>query len=84
MKKPSDSTSPFSRIQITAQESRFHTDSDDTPTSKDITIKDLSISAGQKELLSRTEVHLVEGGRYVLVGRNGCGKSSMSPFPYTT
>lgn len=40
-------------------------------------IKDLSISVANKELLSRTTLHLVEGRHYVLVGRNGTGKSTL-------
>jgi ATP-binding cassette, subfamily F, member 3 len=64
-------------LQVTAQQSRFHVDADNAPTSKDVWIKDLTISIGQHELLNRTEVHLQEGGRYVLVGRNGGGKSTL-------
>jgi hypothetical protein len=63
-------------IQVTAQQSRFHNDAVDAPTSKEILVKDLSIAIGQKELLNRTELFLKEGGHYVLVGRNGVGKSS--------
>lgn len=40
-------------------------------------IKDLSISVSNRELLSRTTLHLVEGRHYVLVGRNGTGKSTL-------
>jgi ATP-binding cassette subfamily F protein 3 len=67
-------------LQITAQQSRFHVDADDAPTSTELFIKDLSIAFGQRELLSRAELHLQEGGRYVLVGRNGGGKSSKFYF----
>jgi ABC-type uncharacterized transport system fused permease/ATPase subunit len=63
-------------VIITAQQSRFHVDADDAPTTKEVLIKDLSIGIGTNELLSHAEVHLQEGGRYVLVGRNGTGKSS--------
>jgi ATP-binding cassette subfamily F protein 3 len=65
-------------LQITAQQSRYAVDAVDAPTTNEILIKDLTISLGQRELLSRTTLHLCEGGRYVLVGRNGEGKSSMS------
>jgi ATP-binding cassette, subfamily F, member 3 len=70
------SSSSEPKIIITAQQSRFHVDADDAPTSKEIFIKDLNIGIGNNELLSHTVVHLQEGGRYVLVGRNGTGKSS--------
>lgn len=65
-------------ITVTAQQSRFHVDSVEAPTSKEILIKDLGISVNQRELLSHAELFLKEGGHYVLVGRNGTGKSSMA------
>jgi ATP-binding cassette subfamily F protein 3 len=40
-------------------------------------IKDLTISVSNRELLSRTTLHLVEARHYVLVGRNGTGKSTL-------
>jgi ATP-binding cassette subfamily F protein 3 len=40
-------------------------------------VKDLSISVADRELLSRTTLHLVESRHYVLVGRNGTGKSTL-------
>jgi len=40
-------------------------------------IKDLSISVSNRELLSHTTLHLVESRHYVLVGRNGTGKSTL-------
>lgn len=40
-------------------------------------VKDLSISVSNRELLSRTTLHLVEARHYVLVGRNGTGKSTL-------
>jgi ATP-binding cassette subfamily F protein 3 len=40
-------------------------------------IKDLFISVSNRELLSRTKLHLVEARHYVLVGRNGTGKSTL-------
>lgn len=65
-------------IQISAQQSRFHTEAATDPTSKDIVIKSLSIAIGQKEILTNAELSLKEGRRYVLAGRNGVGKSSVS------
>lgn len=65
-------------VVVTAQQSRFAKDSLelDAPTTHEILVKDLSISINQRELLSHAELLLKEGGRYVLVGRNGTGKSS--------
>lgn len=40
-------------------------------------VKDLSVSVSNRELLSRTTLHLVEARHYVLVGRNGTGKSTL-------
>lgn len=40
-------------------------------------IKDLSISVSNRELLSHATLHLVEARHYVLVGRNGTGKSTL-------
>ncbi|KAH7381491.1 P-loop containing nucleoside triphosphate hydrolase protein [Phaeosphaeria sp. MPI-PUGE-AT-0046c] len=50
-------------IIVTAQQSRYALDALDAPASK--------------ELLSRTTFHLVEARHYVLVGRNGTGKSTL-------
>ncbi len=64
-------------IQISAQQSRYALDAVDSPNSKDLWIKDLSISIGQNELISRTSVHFEENHHYVLVGRNGEGKRTL-------
>jgi ATP-binding cassette subfamily F protein 3 len=40
-------------------------------------IKDLSISVANRDLIARTTLHLVEARHYVLVGRNGTGKSTL-------
>jgi ATP-binding cassette subfamily F protein 3 len=78
--KPQKIASTEPVLQISAQQSRYAIDAVDAPTTKEILIKDLTIALGQRELLSRTTVHLCEGGRYVLVGRNGEGKSSWFPY----
>jgi ATP-binding cassette subfamily F protein 3 len=75
-RKTSNQPAEEGLVQVTAQQSRFHNDAVDAPASNELLIKDLSISVGQRELLSHAEVHLQENGRYVLVGRNGEGKSS--------
>ncbi|KAH7069620.1 P-loop containing nucleoside triphosphate hydrolase protein [Paraphoma chrysanthemicola] len=64
-------------ITVTAQQSRYALDAVDAPASKEIMVKDLSISVSNRELLSRTQLHLVEARHYVLVGRNGTGKSTL-------
>jgi ATP-binding cassette subfamily F protein 3 len=42
-----------------------------------ILIKDLTISVSNRDLLVHTTLHLVEARHYVLVGRNGTGKSTL-------
>ena len=64
-------------IVVTSQQSRFHVDAADAPTSKDIDVKDLTLSVGGRELLDHAHLRLVEGVHYVLAGRNGTGKSSL-------
>ncbi|KAL6710111.1 hypothetical protein ACN47E_009902 [Coniothyrium glycines] len=64
-------------ITVTQQQSRYALDCVDAPASKEILVKDLSISVADRELLSRTILHLVESRHYVLVGRNGTGKSTL-------
>ena len=66
-------------LEITAQQSRFHKDSVEleAPTTKEILIKNLSITLGGLEILSRAELFLKENRKYVMVGRNGVGKSTL-------
>ncbi|KAK5457120.1 hypothetical protein LTS15_004901 [Exophiala xenobiotica] len=64
-------------LVVTSQQSRFHVDAVDAPTSKDIDVKDLSISIGGRDLLDHAHLRILEGGHYVLAGRNGTGKSSL-------
>ncbi|KAH8711953.1 ABC transporter ATP-binding protein uup-1 [Phaeosphaeriaceae sp. PMI808] len=64
-------------IAVTAQQSRYALDAVDAPASKEIMVKDLSISVSNVELISRTTLHLVEARHYVLIGRNGTGKSTL-------
>ncbi|KAF2398889.1 ABC transporter ATP-binding protein uup-1 [Trichodelitschia bisporula] len=78
MPKKSSASGPESEgVVVTAQQSRFHTDAVDAPASKEILVKTLTVSVGQLELLSNAELFLKEGGHYVLVGRNGTGKSTL-------
>lgn len=62
-------------LVVTAQQSRFH-ELDDSA-SNDIDIKDLSIAIGKREILQHTRLVLKAGLRYVFVGRNGLGKSTV-------
>ncbi|KAF2744744.1 P-loop containing nucleoside triphosphate hydrolase protein [Sporormia fimetaria CBS 119925] len=64
-------------ITVTAQQSRYALDAIDAPASKEILIKDLTISVANRDLLSHALLHLVESRHYVLVGRNGTGKSTL-------
>jgi ATPase subunit of ABC transporter with duplicated ATPase domains len=64
-------------IVVTSQQSRFHVDAVDAPTSKDVDVKDLTLTVGGRELLDHAHLRLVEGVHYVLAGRNGTGKSSL-------
>jgi ABC-type molybdenum transport system ATPase subunit/photorepair protein PhrA len=75
-RETSPNSSSSLAVQVTAQQSRFHVDADDAPKSKDIFIKDLTITIGHRDLLNRTSFHLQENYKYALVGRNGEGKSS--------
>lgn len=64
-------------IVVTSQQSRFHTESIDTPTLKEIDIKDLTISVGGLELLDHAHLRIQNGVHYVFHGRNGTGKSTV-------
>jgi ATPase subunit of ABC transporter with duplicated ATPase domains len=64
-------------IVVTSQQSRFHVDASDAPTSKDVDVKDLTISVGGRELLDHAHLRILEGVHYVLAGRNGTGKSTI-------
>ncbi|KAG6918113.1 hypothetical protein DXG01_016300 [Tephrocybe rancida] len=75
---PRDAKKKFTEgIVVTAQQSRFHVDAVDAPTTKEIDIKDLNLSIGGRDLLSRATFTLWENRHYVLVGRNGTGKSTL-------
>jgi ABC-type molybdenum transport system ATPase subunit/photorepair protein PhrA len=79
-------------LTVTAQQSRFHNEAIEGSALKEarlptmfskcsadnvqIVVKDLSISIGQREILSHAQFQFQVGKHYVLVGRNGVGKSS--------
>jgi ATPase subunit of ABC transporter with duplicated ATPase domains len=62
-------------IHCSSQQSRFHTETLDT--SREIDLKEVSVSIGERELLSGAHLRLKDGARYALVGRNGTGKSTL-------
>lgn len=66
---------PEGAIVVTAQQSRFH-ELDDSA-AKDVDVGDLSINVGRREILQHTRLVLKAGLRYVFVGRNGLGKSTV-------
>ncbi|KAK6516299.1 hypothetical protein TWF506_006208 [Arthrobotrys conoides] len=68
---------PADGIIVTAQQSRFHVDADLSAASLEIDIKDLSITIQNRDLLQHAHLRFLEGRRYVLVGRNGTGKSTL-------
>jgi ATPase subunit of ABC transporter with duplicated ATPase domains len=63
-------------ISATSQQSRFHTETLETPC-RDVDLKQLALAVGDRELLADAHLRLFEGRRYGLVGRNGVGKSSL-------
>ncbi|KAF2859592.1 ABC transporter ATP-binding protein uup-1 [Piedraia hortae CBS 480.64] len=64
-------------LTVTAQQSRFHADAVDDPSLKELVVKDLCVSVGQREILSHADLNLQPGHHYVLTGRNGVGKSTL-------
>ncbi|WPG99768.1 putative AAA+ ATPase domain, ABC transporter, P-loop containing nucleoside triphosphate hydrolase [Acrodontium crateriforme] len=79
-KKSKDSETQASssgKLTVTDQQSRFHTEAADHSNLKEIIVKDLSISIGNREILSHADLQLQTGRHYVLVGRNGTGKSTL-------
>ena len=60
-------------IVANTQQSRFHTETLET-FCEDVDLKDLTLTAGDKELLSNTQLRLFAGRHYGLVGANGAGK----------
>lgn len=73
--KKVDSDHAEGKIVVTARQSRFH-ELDDSAL-KDIDINDLSLTVGKREILAHTRLVLKAGLRYVFVGRNGLGKSTV-------
>ncbi|KAG8786659.1 hypothetical protein FRC12_016405 [Ceratobasidium sp. 428] len=64
------------QIVATSQTSRFHVDTL-TTLSKEIDLKQVNISIGNRDILTDAHLRLKTGVRYGLVGRNGQGKSTI-------
>mmetsp|Transcript_69537 Transcript_69537/g.166727 ORF Transcript_69537/g.166727 Transcript_69537/m.166727 type:complete len:821 (-) Transcript_69537:369-2831(-) len=66
-------------MEVTAEVSRFHKEAvqDEITSTLDIDVKGLCISVAGRELLVEAHLKLCPGQRYGLIGRNGCGKSSL-------
>jgi len=56
---------------VTTQQSRFHADVLEAPESKEIDVKDLTVSIGGHDVLNHTPLRLRERVHYVLAGREG-------------
>ena len=64
-------------IVVSVQQSRFHADAVDAPESKEVDIKDLTLSIGSMEILEHANLRIQEGVHYIFDGRNGTGKSTV-------
>nr|GAT52830.1 iron complex transport system ATP-binding protein [Mycena chlorophos] len=64
-----------SLITAVSQQSRFHTETLDT--SLEVDLKGVTISIGERELITNSHLRFKNGVRYGLVGRNGSGKSTL-------
>ncbi|CAZ82046.1 unnamed protein product [Tuber melanosporum] len=61
-------------IQATSQQTRFNLEE---TASKELDLKGVHISIGKREIISDAHLKLSAGVHYVLVGRNGVGKSTL-------
>ena len=71
-------TSGSARIVATSRQTRFNplVQGD----ASEVDLNDVDISIGEREILVDARIRLKNGIKYGLIGRNGCGKSSRSPF----
>lgn len=67
---------PSSQVEATAKQSRFHTATLDSTSSSEIDLHDVCLAVSGRELLNGARIHLQDGIKYGLTGRNGSGKSS--------
>ena len=69
-------TDPPQGLFASSQPSRFH-DSGAASASQLVDIHDVTLSIGQKDLLTGAHIKLAAGVHYGLIGRNGVGKSTV-------
>lgn len=62
-------------IQATSRQTRF--DFHEETASKDLDLHTVHVSIGKRDILNDTHLKLSPGVHYVLVGRNGVGKSTL-------
>ncbi|KAK7059146.1 hypothetical protein VNI00_001773 [Paramarasmius palmivorus] len=62
-------------IQATSRQTRF--DLDEDTSSKDIDLHGVNVSIGKRDILGDAHLKLTPGVHYVLVGRNGTGKTTL-------
>ena len=65
------------KLEVSSQLSRFHTEATETDYLGGVTIEGVSISIGDRLLLSDAQLKLDNGKRYGLIGQNGSGKSTL-------
>lgn len=70
----SKTASQPSNIQAVSQQTRFHLEE---TASKDLELAGLNLHIGQRQILSDCLLKLCAGVHYLLVGRNGVGKSTL-------
>lgn len=73
--KSSPTTANSIGIQATSRQTRF--DLDEETASKDLDLHTVNISIGKRDILNDSHLKLSPGVHYVLVGRNGVGKSTL-------
>jgi len=71
---PREKKSSPATIQATSQQTRFNLEE---TASKELDLKGVHISIGRREIISDAHLKLSIGVHYVLVGRNGTGKSTL-------
>lgn len=58
-------------LTVTAQQSRFHNEAIEGSSLKELVVKDLNVSIGNREILNHASFQLQVGRHYILSGRNG-------------
>ncbi|GLI64779.1 hypothetical protein VaNZ11_008183 [Volvox africanus] len=73
----SNSVTESGVVEVAVQLSRFHTETIEGSATGDVDIRGLSITVGDRELITDAHLALRRGVRYGLVGRNGTGKTTL-------